>query len=118
MKLYMSTSAALFITPSFACDFLDIGKDCNWEGSWPLCGTTDDHIGIKIDGRTLVEWTRDRDLKDICKNDKDRDGDCCSNYGHSCVSGYKRLWCKHYTMRDAVDVADDVLDGVLPAVLP
>jgi hypothetical protein len=118
MKLYTLSTTALLLTPSLACDFFDIGRDCTWEGSWPLCGTTDDHIGIKVDGRTLVEWTRNKDWKDLCKNGKDRNGDCCSDYGHSCVSGYKRLWCKHYTGPDPVDVADDVLNRVLPAVLP
>ncbi|KAF7715542.1 Uncharacterized protein PECH_004750 [Penicillium ucsense] len=118
MKFQTLAAVAVSLAPALACELYNLGRDCTWEGSWPMCGTTKDPIGITVDGRTLVEWTRDIDWRDICKDARNRDNDCCKHYGHFCVSGYKRLWCKHYTGPNPADIVDNVLDKVLPVVVP
>ncbi|KAJ5984251.1 hypothetical protein N7481_006350 [Penicillium waksmanii] len=125
MKLYTAAATALFLTTSFACDFLDIGKDCKWEGSAPSCGSVDHDIGyLDPAGRTLVDWTHESSLEAFCAAEKRNGGNCCAAYGKGCVSGYKRLWCKSYrednighhvgaVVDDALHTVDDVLNDVL-----
>lgn len=121
LTILLSTSTALVS----ACNFLDIGQDCTWEGTAPNCGTIDHDIGyLDPSGRTLVDWTRGSSLEAFCAAEKRNGGNCCGDYGHGCVSGYKRLWCKKYRsdnlahhvggiVDDAMHTVDHVLDDVL-----
>lgn len=120
MRLYTAAATALFLTSSLvagACDFLDIGTDCHWEGTAPSCGTVDHAIGYYDPaGRTLVDWTRESSLEAFCAQEKNGKGNCCADYGHGCMSGYKRLWCKNYHMNRVEDHVGAVVGGVLHTV--
>ncbi|KAI8596251.1 hypothetical protein EDD21DRAFT_388832 [Dissophora ornata] len=64
---------------------------CEWVGNSPGCGTTPSQLGATevVDGETwmLVDWTKGKDAYHFS-------GDCRSEYGEGCWSGYKRLWCR------------------------
>ncbi|CAI7603672.1 unnamed protein product [Penicillium pancosmium] len=115
MKLYTAATTTLFLTTSFACDFLDIGKDCKWEGSAPSCGSVDHNIGyLDPTGRTLVDWTRESSLEAFCAAEKRDGGNCCAAYGKGC--SYREDDVAHHVgavVDDALHTVDHVLDDVL-----
>ena len=80
------------------CD--EKGMRCHWEGTSPICGSTDKSLGdteVRDDGTyVLQEWSKDYNRltlwnKNLVGYDCIRQG----AYGDSCYfGGYKRLWCK------------------------
>ncbi|KAE8154879.1 hypothetical protein BDV25DRAFT_135521 [Aspergillus avenaceus] len=86
----------LFIGKTLACEAAGgTKKNCEWFGTAPACGYTNNEIGDKVDGWTLVDWTKDKTSNAYCYNEKHvLYGTCCGEYGSGCLSGYKRLWCK------------------------
>lgn len=66
--------------------------ECEWDGSSPSCGETKHYLGEKVGDKYLAAWTRDMS-KDGLKALGGL-GSCSSEYGNTCWSGYKRLWCK------------------------
>ncbi|KAJ5089725.1 hypothetical protein N7532_008409 [Penicillium argentinense] len=117
MKFYTTATTTLLFTTGLACDFLDIGRDCHWEGTAPDCGTINHDIGyVDPAGRTLVGWTRGIALESFCDREKAGGGNCCGDYGHGCQSGYKRLWCKNYNVGHIEGHVGAVVDDALHTV--
>ncbi|KAL2069183.1 hypothetical protein VTL71DRAFT_15521 [Oculimacula yallundae] len=68
-------------------------KFCRWEGTAPSCGGSGWNVGQSDDGvRYLDVSTKDSSINDLYRQSKVT-SDCYNDYGSSCYSGYKRLWC-------------------------
>ncbi|KAE8154877.1 hypothetical protein BDV25DRAFT_135519 [Aspergillus avenaceus] len=99
MKIQVLTMSlgALFIGNAMACDTAaNAWRDCEWFGTAPSCGWTNNEIGDTVDGWTLADWTKDKSSTAFCYKEQNQGsyGNCCGEYGSGCLSGYKRLWCK------------------------
>ena len=75
--------------------------ECYWQGDAPGCGSTDQtpypYGKVQSDGKILAISTKDTTIGSLCNDSPGEvvmSGDCCSNYGAGCWSGYKRLWCR------------------------
>jgi len=106
MRPLQLLSCLAFASTAFSCTQYDNqgnSMDCSWDGTSPSCGSTSFNVGdTGTLGDVLWQSTKDNDWATFCDPQADRphnfgnsvSSSCCDEYGASCWSGYKRLWCK------------------------
>ena len=106
MRLELITLAAL-LGNALGCTFFNVAGACTWHGDGPSCGGVDDDIrnttAFALHGHHskmgyLMWWSLgDNICKRLCGLEQAAFpymGSCCPQFGHGCVTGYKRLWCR------------------------
>lgn len=78
---------------------------CTWFGESPICGMMSRSVTIgEWDGdHTLVAWTKLSSALDL-RNQGIISQSCFLQYGSTCLTGYKRLWCKASSSWEANEV--------------
>jgi hypothetical protein len=89
------TIAVLIAATSASAKCIQDGEHCEWFGSSPFCGSTKSDLWDKdSSGRVLRVTTKLSNCGKACLYQRGSiSGDCYIDYGYTCISGYKRLWC-------------------------
>ncbi|KAI9155700.1 hypothetical protein HJFPF1_08289 [Paramyrothecium foliicola] len=107
MRFIAVVAVAASLVPEAIAYCVRDGRNCEWFGSSPFCGSTSSPIGgTDSDGRTLVTWTKEKDIGSLCGSGPSENPgpDCCGDYGKGCLSGYKRLWCYQLALHSKASV--------------
>ncbi|KAL3421541.1 hypothetical protein PVAG01_07987 [Phlyctema vagabunda] len=112
--MHFSTTAliaATALTPAVLAACKEGARSCAWYGESPGCGSTSYGLGGWDGAQQLKEWTKFESVTGLYQKGW-ISSSCYHDYGASCVTGYKRLWCKSSPY--LVDQDDLVLEVPAP----